>query len=96
MAEETRSQVHNTTAANPFTHLVDDQVKQVGNFYQELDRLAGENLERAQAAVDEVAKLTKESFAYGAKLAAEWRRMGLEATRKTAETMASVSSQTRL
>jgi hypothetical protein len=97
MAEEKTSQKSSQSSqsqqfTNPWNQFMDEQVRQANSFFGELDRLANENLERAQSAVDEMAKLTKESFSYGAKLAAEWRRMGLEAARRTSDTF----SQTKL
>ena len=38
--------------------------------------------------VDEAAKITKESIAYSSALAAEWRRLSLEAVKRTADMFA--------
>jgi len=51
-------------------------------FYSEVDKLEARNIERAETAIQEVAKLTKESLAYTALLGSEWRKLTLEAIQR--------------
>ncbi len=54
-------------------------------FVKEAEKAEQQAFERSNEAVEESARLTKESFAYAQKLNAEWRRITLESMKKTAE-----------
>ncbi len=49
---------------------------------EEWARLEGQGVEQAATMVDEVSRLTRESFAYAGQLAAEWRKLTMEAMKK--------------
>lgn len=45
----------------------------------EWTKLEGKRVEQAGAAIDEMSKLTKETLAYTSQLAAEWRKLTVDA-----------------
>jgi len=53
--------------------------KAARNAADEWTKLEGKRVEQTGAAIDEITKLTKESLAYGTQLAAEWRKLTLDA-----------------
>ncbi|MBI2892424.1 MAG: hypothetical protein HYY06_02665 [Deltaproteobacteria bacterium] len=57
----------------------------MGEGAKELQRFEGAWLEETTNAIDQTAHLVKESFTQAAKLGAEWRRIGMEAARRTGE-----------
>lgn len=63
----------------------EDHVGRVATLSDEWGKMEGKGLEQANALVDEVAKMTKETCAYSGQLAAEWRKVMLEATKKSLE-----------
>lgn len=66
--------------------MTDDSIARMSAFYAELDKIEAKNLERAETAMQEASKLTKETLAYGAQLGAEWRKLSLEALQRATET----------
>ena len=50
----------------------------------QLSKAQGQGVERAQAAIDESAKLMKESMTYALQLSNEWHKLSLEMTKKAA------------
>jgi hypothetical protein len=85
MAEKITSQTQQTV--DGFKKIIDDQLQRANSFQDELGRLEQKGIEQARAAVDEAAKLAKESLTYAAQLGAEWRKMAIEATRRATEMM---------
>lgn len=71
--------------------MTDDSIARMTAFYAEIDKVEAKNLERAEQAMHEAAKLTKETLAYGAQLGAEWRKLSLEAFQRASENTASVA-----
>lgn len=63
----------------------EDHVARVTAMTEEWAKLEGKSVEQASTLVDEAAKMTKETFAYGGQLATEWRKIMLEQTRKGLE-----------
>jgi len=57
-------------------------------YWNELSAFEHTAYERAKAMSADLAKLATESFTYANQLAAEWRKLGLEATRKLTEQFA--------
>ena len=53
--------------------------------YAEMGRLQEQALAQNHKAIDEMAKLSRDSVEYVGQLAAEWRKLTLDATRKSAE-----------
>lgn len=64
---------------------MDDALARTTAFYDELAKMETKRNEQATQVVDELAKLTKESFAYASALNAEWRRLSLEAVKRSSE-----------
>ena len=78
---------------NPFTQAVTEGIEahlaRVEAFYAQLADVETKALEQSKTALEESARLSRESFAYGSTLAAEWRRVSLEATRNALRMMSS-------
>lgn len=83
MNEQINSQVQQ--AMDSWRKLVDEQVSRFTAMGEEVAKLEQKGLEQVRTAVDEAAKMTKESFAYAAQLSAEWRKLALEATKRASE-----------
>ena len=64
---------------------IEETFTRTNAFYDELGKLDAKKNEQATEVVDEMAKLTKESLAYSAALGAEWRRLTLEAIKRSTE-----------
>ena len=58
------------------------QLTQLEKLSAELGKVRGENIERAQQAVDESARLMKESLNYANELSTQWQKMGFELSRQ--------------
>lgn len=68
-------------------NLVDDHVAGIDLAFGEAARLEAQGMERAQSAVVEMAKLSQETLVFWGRLASEWRRLSLDAIRRTADLM---------
>jgi hypothetical protein len=79
-----------------FQKLTDDNIARATAFYTEVEKAEAKRVERAESAIEEIAKLQKETLAYGAQLSAEMRKVSLEAVKKatTFATSASASAST--
>lgn len=62
-------------------------VTQLETFFRELQKAEEKNLEAANKAIEESARLWKESVAYGAKLSNEWRTLALKTTKQWTDMM---------
>ena len=63
----------------------EDQVARMDAMNAEFAKLQGQALERAQEAALETTKLMKQTLEYSNALAAEWRKITLDATKKAAD-----------
>jgi Zn finger protein HypA/HybF involved in hydrogenase expression len=86
------SESNGTTATSQVQQVVgvwqkswNDHVSRVTSIYEEVGKVEAKQVEQVTTAVDEMAKLTRETMSYGAQLAAEWRRLSFEAARKSTE-----------
>ena len=61
-----------------------DRMEQLG---EQLSKAQGQGVERAQQAIDESAKLMKESMTYALNLSREWQKLSLEMTKKATESV---------
>ncbi len=86
MADTFTSQVHNVQAF--FTKAVEESVNRTNAVFTEFGKVDAKTSEQAGLMVDEAAKMTKESIAYSSALASEWRRLSLEAVKRTADMFA--------
>jgi len=76
MSETKTSQVRDA-----WKKMVDDQVARMELAYAEMARVQEQALAQNRQAVDEMAKLSRESLDYVGQLSAEWRKLTLEATK---------------
>ena len=83
MAEK-NSQSHNSGA---WKRMVDEQTGRVESLYAEVAKLEDKGIERMHAAVEESARLMKDTFTWYGELSSEWRKVTLDATRRAAELM---------
>ena len=84
MSESKTSQVRETAQA-AWKKMVDDHVTRMELAYAEVARVQEQALAQNRQAIDEMAKLSRDSVDYFAQLTAEWRKLTLDATRKTAD-----------
>ena len=82
MSESKVSQVRE--AQDAWKKMMGDHVTRVEQAYAETARLQAQGLEQSQKAVDDLAKLSRDSIQYAFQLSAEWQKLTIEATRKTA------------
>lgn len=59
--------------------LTDDSIARATAFYGEVEKAEAKRIERAESAIEELAKLQKETIAYGSHLGAEFRKVSIEA-----------------
>ena len=83
MAEQTTSQTQQIK--DGFKKAIDDNAARVESAFSELGKLEAKGLEQACAQLDEATRLTKVSLAYASELAAQWRKLVIDATRPSAE-----------
>lgn len=65
--------------------MADDQAARVEQLYAQAAKYEGQGVAQMTSAVDEMARLSKDTFGYFGQLSAEWRRLTLEAAKKTAD-----------
>ena len=83
MAEQTTSQTQQIK--DNFRKAVSDHAERVDSVFTEMAKLEEKGLEQAAAQLDEAARLTKVSLAYASELTAQWRKLWVDAARRTAE-----------
>ncbi len=83
MSESTTSQVREAQGA--WKKLVDDHVARVETASAEVARWQEKALEQNRQAIDDFAKLGRDSLSYFGQLSASFYKLTLEATRKAAE-----------
>ena len=82
MSQADVSQVHTM-----FSKAVEAQLARVEAFYAQLAEAETKALEQSKTAIEESARLSRETLAYSQTLAAEWRKASLEATRNAFKMM---------
>ncbi|AKU95180.1 hypothetical protein AKJ09_01844 [Labilithrix luteola] len=75
--------------------LADDSVQRTASFYAEIEKAEAKNVERAESAVHEFVKLTKESLAYSTQLGAEWRKLSLESLQSATQAFSKAGEASR-
>ena len=68
-----------------WTKAWDEHLARMNAISEEVAKLENKGVTQAATAVDEMAKMTRESLAYGSLIAAEWRRVTLDAAKRTAD-----------
>jgi hypothetical protein len=71
--------------SNVWAQAMKDHLARVEAWQKEMVRLEEQNYVRANEAIEESARLAKESLAYAQKLQAEWRKISLDAMKQAAE-----------
>jgi hypothetical protein len=67
--------------------MMEDQLDRMQAFQAEIAKLEAKGVEQARQAIDEAARLWKESLSYGAQLGAAWRNLAIDATRRSVDAM---------
>ncbi|HMK73196.1 MAG TPA: hypothetical protein VK454_07640 [Myxococcaceae bacterium] len=67
-----------------WTKIVSDQVNRVEAGLGELAKLESKTMAQAVSGLEESARYARESLAFAEKASAEWRKLVLDATRRTA------------
>ncbi len=70
-----------------WTRTAKEHLERMEQLGEQLAKAQGQGVERAQQAIDESAKLMKESLSYGLTLSNEWRKLNLEMVKKTGESL---------
>lgn len=83
MSDSKVSQVRE--AQNAWKKMMDDQLVRMELAFGEAARMQEQGLEQSRAAVDEMAKLTKDSINYFGQLQKEWQKLTLDAAKKSAD-----------
>jgi hypothetical protein len=83
MSDTKTSQVQDHQAA--WKKMVDDQIGRTELAYAEMARIQEQVLTHNKQAIDDMAKLTKDSVDYFAELSSQWRKLTLEVTRKAVD-----------
>ena len=65
-----------------------DQAERVEAFFGEVTKVEEKSLEHATNNMEEATRLAKVSMAYAAELSAQWRKLFLDATKRTADALA--------
>jgi hypothetical protein len=74
--------------------LTDDSIARTTALFAEVDKAEAKRVQRAESAIEEVAKLQKETLAYSAQLGAEFRKVSLEAFQNATTAFASAANTT--
>lgn len=62
-----------------FTKMAEDSSSRASAFFAEIEKQDAARVERTSSAIDEVARLQKETLAYTAKMGAEMRKISVDA-----------------
>ena len=84
-AKTTQTQNPTQIPYDAWKKLVDDQLGRIQTFNDEMARYEKQAVEQTTQAVDELAKLMKESLDYAGQLTTEWRKVAIDATHKASE-----------
>jgi len=68
-----------------WTKMTSEQIARMDQMADQLHKLNGQAVEKAREAIDETARLMKESISYATALSTEWRKITVDATKKAAE-----------
>lgn len=74
-----------TAGLDTWASLTREGVSRMQAFFDEFAKLEASQYERTRSAADEMAKLVGDTFSYANQLSGEWRKLTLEATRRSTE-----------
>ena len=83
MSETNVSQSHNPQDA--VRKMVDEQLARMAAGYEEAAKMEAKFLEGARTAIEESARMFKDSLAYATQLSAEWRKVSLDAAKRASQ-----------
>ena len=83
MSEKSTSQAQQFK--DTWTTMVEDHVTRVTAAWDEAAKIETKGLEQATSAIAELAKIQTETLGYFTHLPGEWRKLSLEATKRTAD-----------
>lgn len=72
-------------AYDAWKKVIEEQISRMSAVYEEFAKLEGKGLQQARNSIDEVSKAMKDSITYANEYSSEWRRLTLDAARRTAE-----------
>lgn len=75
-----------------FTKMAEDSSSRTSAFLSEIEKQDAARIERTSAAIDEVARLQKETLLYTAKMGAEMRKMSVEAWKSMTDKVVSLAT----
>ncbi len=67
--------------------LTEDQMLSAAQAFDTLNDMRGDGVEQARAMVDDLAQMSKATFAFASELSEQWRKLSLETARRAAEMM---------
>lgn len=83
MDKTTSSQPHNPTT--DYQKYVNDSLTRMGQVFEEVAKLQTQAAQQATRAIDDTARLMKDSINYSQQLAEEFRKLSVENGKKAAE-----------
>jgi hypothetical protein len=75
-----------------FAKMAEDTQSRTASFFAEAEKADAQRVERASAAIDEMARLQKETLNYSAKMGADMRKMSVDAFKSMTDKIVSLSS----
>ena len=78
------------TAVHAFTKAVDDQLARLETMYSEIGRYEQQGIAQVNTAIDEMAKLAKDTVDYSRQFSDEIRQVAIETTKRAGEMWNSV------
>ena len=71
-----------------WSKLTQEQIARMDQMAEQMFKLQGQAVTRTRDAIDETARLMKESLTYATELSGEWRKITLDATKRAADAVA--------
>jgi hypothetical protein len=70
--------------------MMDEGIGRLKDTYAELDRVQRQHMEQAHTAIDEFARLMKDSVSYSSRLTDEWRKVAMDTTERAGKMFSSI------
>jgi hypothetical protein len=70
--------------------MMDDGMGRLKDTWAEMDRMQRQNMEQAHTAIDEFARMMKDSVSYSTKLTDEWRKVAMETTERASNMFSAI------
>jgi hypothetical protein len=75
-----------------FTKMAEDSSSRAASFFAEIEKQDAARVERASSAIDEIARLQKETLVYTAKMGADMRKISLDAMKSVTDKVVSLAT----